>query len=163
MDKPFRILGINHIAISTLNRQGMQQLWVQVFGARADHGFSSEEENVREDVYFLGEPPYQVQIDIMEPIDVAKNPGLTAFPLNHIGLWVDDLPTAFEWMKSKGIRFTSGGIRKGSAGHDVCFIHPKGNADFPIGGGGVLVELVQAPPDVLRSSRQGMSVRSCTS
>ena len=46
------------------------------------------------------------------------------------------------------MRFTPGGIRKGAAGYDVCFIHPKGNDDFPIGSEGVLVELVQAPDDV---------------
>ena len=44
------------------------------------------------------------------------------------------------------MRFAPGGIRKGAAGHDICFIHPKGNDEFPIGGEGVLIELVQAPP-----------------
>ena len=47
------------------------------------------------------------------------------------------------------MRFTPGGIRKGAAGHDVCFIHPKGNEAAPIGGEGVLIELVQAPPHVV--------------
>jgi lactoylglutathione lyase len=28
-------------------------------------------------------------------------------------------------------------------------VHPKGNEQFPIGGEGVLVELVQAPPEVV--------------
>jgi lactoylglutathione lyase len=31
----------------------------------------------------------------------------------------------------------------------VTFIHPKGNAELPVGGEGVLIELVQAPPDVI--------------
>jgi lactoylglutathione lyase len=31
----------------------------------------------------------------------------------------------------------------------VCFIHPKGNDAFPIGSEGVLVELVQAPENVI--------------
>ena len=44
-----------------------------------------------------------------------------------------------------------GGIRAGAAGHDGCFIHPKGSeaAGFPVGGGGVLIELGQAPADVI--------------
>ena len=50
-----------------------------------------------------------------------------------------------------GVRFAPGGIRKGAAGHDVAFIHPKGNDEFPVIGGGVLIELVQAPPDVIRA------------
>lgn len=46
-------------------------------------------------------------------------------------------------------RFAPGGIRKGAAGYDVTFIHPKGNHVSPVGGSGVLVELVQAPPEVV--------------
>ena len=52
-------------------------------------------------------------------------------------------------MTAQGVRFTPGGIRKGAAGYDVSFIHPKGNDEFPLGGEGVLIELVQAPPEVI--------------
>ena len=49
------------------------------------------------------------------------------------------------------MRFTPGGIRKGAAGFDVCFVHPKGNDELPIGGEGVLIELVQAPDEVIEA------------
>jgi lactoylglutathione lyase len=62
---------------------------------------------------------------------------------------VDDLAAAVAWLEGQGVRFTPGGIRKGAAGHDVCFIHPKGGGEFPLGGEGVLIELVQAPRDVI--------------
>jgi lactoylglutathione lyase len=68
--------------------------------------------------------------------------------LNHVGLWIDDLSVAVDWLTEQGVRFTPGGIRKGASGFDVCFIHPKGNDASPIGAGGVLVELVQAPQEV---------------
>ena len=71
-----------------------------------------------------------------------------------MGLWVDDLHAAVAWLGARGVRFTPGGIRKGAAGHDVCFIHPKGNEDSPVGGEGVLIELVQAPPDVIAAFRR---------
>jgi len=64
-------------------------------------------------------------------------------------LWIDDLPRAVEWLTAQGTRFTPGGIRRGASGHDVCFVHPKGNDEFPIGGVGVLIELVQAPQEVI--------------
>jgi lactoylglutathione lyase len=51
------------------------------------------------------------------------------------------------------VRFTPGGIRKGASGFDVCFIHPKGNEATPLGGEGVLIELVQAPPEVIAAFR----------
>jgi lactoylglutathione lyase len=47
------------------------------------------------------------------------------------------------------MRFAPGGIRKGAAGHDIIFIHPKSSEEFPFGGEGVLIELVQAPLEVI--------------
>ena len=58
-------------------------------------------------------------------------------------------PKAVAWMTANGVRFAPGGIRPGAAGYDICFIHPKGNDEFPVGGEGVLIELVQAPPEVV--------------
>lgn len=71
--------------------------------------------------------------------------------LNHLGVWVDDINTAVQWLSNKGVRFAPGGIRPGAAGHDVTFIHPKGNESQPISGCGVLIELVQAPADVIEA------------
>ena len=79
----------------------------------------------------------------------ARKPAVHDPALNHIGLWVDDLAAAVAWLNAQGVRFTTGGIRTGAAGHDVCFIHPKGNEATPLGGEGVLIELVQAPPEVI--------------
>ncbi len=85
----------------------------------------------------------------MQPIDPEKKPAVHTTPLNHVGLWVDDLPAAVDWLTEQGVRFAPGGIRKGAAGHDICFLHPKSNEAFPIAGEGVLIELVQAPPEVI--------------
>lgn len=64
------------------------------------------------------------------------------------------MQSAVEWMKAKGVRFTPGGIRKGAAGYDVTFIHPKGDEESPIGGCGVLIELVQAPSNVIKALKK---------
>ena len=85
----------------------------------------------------------------MEPIDPAAKPAVHTTPLNHIGLWIDDLPAAVQWLSANGVRFAPGGIRKGAAGFDICFVHPKSNDEFPVGGEGVLIELVQAPVEVI--------------
>ena len=87
----------------------------------------------------------------MMPIDPNKSPKVHDPKLNHIGLWIDDLQTCVKWLTEQGVRFTPGGIRKGASGFDVCFIHPKGNEEFPLCSEGVLVELVQAPPEVVKA------------
>jgi hypothetical protein len=55
----------------------------------------------------------------------VQSPRVDTPPLNHIGLWVDDLEAAVKHLTESGVRFTPGGIRKGAAGHNVIFIHPK--------------------------------------
>ncbi|HET9645007.1 MAG TPA: VOC family protein [Burkholderiaceae bacterium] len=147
--RPFRILGVQQIAIGGPDKQRLKALWVDVLGLTVKSTFVSERENVDEDICLLGEGPNAVEVDLMQPLDPDRKPAVHATPLNHVGLWVDDLKQAVEWMTAHGVRFAPGGIRKGAAGHDICFIHPKGSGEFPIGGEGVLIELVQAPADVI--------------
>ncbi len=151
MDKPFRILGLQQVAIGGLDKQRLRALWVDMLGLSVKGNFVSERENVDEDICAIGSGVNEVEVDLMQPLDPDKKPAVHATPLNHVGLWVDDLPKAVAWMTAHGVRFAPGGIRKGAAGHDICFIHPKGNDEFPIGGEGVLIELVQAPPDVVQA------------
>jgi lactoylglutathione lyase len=147
--RPFKVLGLQQIAIGALDKGKLHQLWVDLFGLQITGTYRSASENVDEDICSLGTGPLTVEVDLMQPLDASKKPAVHQPPLNHIGLWIDDLPAAVEWLSRQGVRFAPGGIRKGAAGFDICFIHPKGNEDNPIGGEGVLIELVQAPPEVI--------------
>jgi lactoylglutathione lyase len=148
-DRPFKVLGIQQVAIGGPDKDRLRNLWVDVFGLEPEGHFSSEKENVEEDIVVLGAGPFRVEVDLMQPLDPEKRPRVDSPPLNHIGLWIDDLPAAVAWLEAKGVRFTPGGIRKGASGFDICFIHPRGNEDAPLSGEGVLIELVQAPPEVV--------------
>jgi lactoylglutathione lyase len=148
-NRPFKVLGLQQVAIGASSKEKLRALWVDRLGLEVTGQFRSERENVDEDICTLGRGAFKVEVDLMEPVDPEKKPAVHATPLNHIGLWVDDLPRAVEWLTANGVRFAPGGIRRGAAGHDVCFMHPKGNDEFPFGGEGVLIELVQAPPDVI--------------
>lgn len=151
--RPFKVLGLQQIAIGGESRERLRALWVELLGLSIEGEFRSERENVVEDICALGEGAHRVEVDLMQPLDPAKKPAVHTTPLNHVGLWVDDLAGAVEWLTAQGVRFAPGGIRKGAAGHDVCFIHPKGNEAFPVGGEGVLIELVQAPGEVVKALR----------
>ena len=149
--RPFNVLGVQQIAVGGLDKQRLRRFWVDILGLRFGHSYTSEKENVDEDICETGAGPFTVEVDLMQPLDPAKKPAVHDPALNHIGLWIDDLAAAVAWLEKQGVRFTPGGIRKGAAGHDVCFINPKGNDQFPIGSEGVLVELVQAPADVKKA------------
>lgn len=147
--RPFRILGLQQVAIGGTDKAAMRGLWVELLGVELESHYRSERENVDEDIAVLGTGLSRVELDLMVPIDPQARPRVHQPPLNHIGLWVDDLAGAVTWLQERGVRFTPGGVRKGAAGHDVAFIHPRPSDDAPQSGQGVLIELVQAPHDVI--------------
>ncbi len=143
--RPFSVLGVQQIAVGAADKSELRRLWVDLLGLEVKGNFRSEKENVDEDIVVCGSGAAEVEIDLMQPIDAERKPRVHEPPLNHIGLWVDDLHAAVDWLGRNGVRFAPGGIRRGAAGHEVCFIHPRGSAEAPVGGAGVLIELVQAP------------------
>ena len=149
--RPFKVLGIQQIAIGAPSKDKLRTLWVDMLGLEVTGNFKSERENVDEDICAMGSGVFKVEVDLMQPIDPEKKPAVHTTPLNHVGLWIDDLPKAVEWLTSRGVRFAPGGIRKGAAGFDITFLHPKGSDEFPISGEGVLIELVQAPSEVVNA------------
>lgn len=150
-DRPFAILGLQQIAIGGSDKQALRRFWVDLMGLSYRDTFISERENVDEDICEMGVGDFVVEVDLMQPLDIEKKPRVDLPALNHVGLWVDNLAAAVDWLTEQGLRFTPGGIRKGAAGYDVCFVHPKGNEDFPLSSEGVLVELVQAPDSVINA------------
>ena len=151
-ERPFRVLGVQQIAVGARDKSELRRLWIDMLGLSEKGNFRSESENVDEDIAEAGHGPFAVEVDLMQPIDPDARPRVHEPALNHVGLWIDDLASAVAWLGERGVRFTPGGIRKGAAGHDVCFIHPKGNDASPVGGAGVLIELVQAPPAVVAAA-----------
>lgn len=149
--RPFKVLGIQQIAIGAADKNRLRTLWVDMLGLEVTGNFVSERENVDEDICSIGRGPFKVEVDLMQPLDIDKKPAVHTTPLNHVGLWIDDLPAAVEWLTAQGVRFAPGGIRKGAAGFDICFMHPKASDECPIAGEGVLIEMVQAPPEVIRA------------
>jgi len=150
-ERPFTILGLQQIAIGGSDKQALRRFWVDLMGLSYRDTFISERENVDEDICEMGVGDFVVEVDLMQPLDVEKKPRVDLPALNHVGLWVDNLAVAVVWLTEQGLRFTPGGIRKGAAGYDVCFVHPKGNEAFPLSSEGVLVELVQAPDSVINA------------
>ena len=142
--RPFRVLGFQQVALGGLSKSKLSHLWENLLGVPKIGSYQSEKENVDEDIHKLGRGPFAIEVDLMQPLDPTKSPKVHIPALNHIGLWVDDIEQAVAHLTAEGVRFAPGGIRKGAAGHDVAFIHPKGSDTSPYCGEGVLLELVQA-------------------
>ena len=151
MTRPFKVLGIQQIAIGGPDKQRLQTLWVDMFGLEKTGTFKSERENVDEDICAIGSGPFTVEVDLMQSMDPEKKPAVHTTPLNHIGLWIDDLPKAVECLMVLCFCFLFFFICMGGGGVDSTFLHPKANEEFPIAGEGVLIELVQAPAEVIEA------------
>lgn len=151
--RPFQVLGVQQIAVGSLDKQRLRTFWIDLLGLEYHKSFASQSDNVDEDICLMGSGNLSVEVDLMQPLDLSVKPRVDHPALNHIGLWVDDLAAAVTWLTAQGVRFAPGGIREGASGHDVCFIHPKGDTEFPICAEGVLLELVQAPERVIDAYR----------
>ena len=116
-------------------------------GLQKVHSFSSRSENIDQDVYKIGKGLLgTIDLDCMEPLDETKSPKVHNKALHHIGLWVDDLHNAVEYLNSVDVK-TLGKIRKNSGLYDNAFLDPKS-------AGGVLIELIQAPEEVINEYNQ---------
>ncbi|HRD84208.1 MAG TPA: VOC family protein, partial [Rubrivivax sp.] len=71
-EKPFRVLGIQQIAIGGGDKQRLRTLWVDMFGLQVRSTFVSERENVDEDVCALGQGAHAVEVDLMQPLDPTR-------------------------------------------------------------------------------------------
>lgn len=157
ISRPFRVLGLQQIALGALELDGLHHLWVNLLGLKHVGDFQSTSENVVEEICHLGFGHARVEVDLMRPLDANAKPHVHLPALNHVGLWIDDLHKAVQWLSEQGVRFAPGGIRKGASGHEICFVHPKGNDHYPQGGEGVLIELVQAPAALIEAMSTDLS------
>ena len=83
------------------DKQALRALWVDLLGLTPVGTFRSESENVDEDITTVGKGPMRVEVDLMQPIDVDKRPKVHDPPLNHVGLWIDDLRAAVAWLTER--------------------------------------------------------------
>lgn len=86
VDRPFQILGVQQIAIGSANKAGLDALWNGIFGFEASASKRLEAENVEEDILKVGTAPYEVEVDLMVPIDENKSPKVW----NSMLIWKDD-------------------------------------------------------------------------
>ena len=114
--RPFKVLGIQQIAIGGPDKTLLQKLWVNMLGLAVTGTFKSERENVDGTFCAIGSGPFKVEVDLMQPLDPDKKPAVHTTPLNHVGLWMNDLPAAVAWLTAQGVRFCAWGHTQRGSG-----------------------------------------------
>ena len=75
-DRPFRILGLQQVAVGSLTKAPMLDIWTDVLGLEKVGHYHNIRENVDEDILRLGSKgsPFAVEVDLMSPVDPDKSP-----------------------------------------------------------------------------------------
>jgi len=82
-DRPFRVLGVQQIAVGGLDKSRLRSLWVETLGLELTGTYHSAAENVDEDIAVIGNGPFRVEVDLMQPLDPAGKPQVQNPPLNQ--------------------------------------------------------------------------------
>jgi methylmalonyl-CoA/ethylmalonyl-CoA epimerase len=130
---------IDHLGVAVKSlaeaRTFYERLGLQVMPAE-----TVEAEKVRLAMVPVGES----RIELLEPTSsdstIARFLEKRGEGLHHVALHVNDLAGTVERLKAAGTRLISDDIKIGAGGHLYVFVHPSSS-------GGVLIELVEDPPE----------------
>lgn len=141
---------IDHVGIACRDLDATVALYESTFGLTVVARETHEDQGVREAMLVVAEgrdSPSALggsYVQLLEPLrddsPVGKFLARNGEGVHHIGYGVADVGAALAAIGATGVRLVDERPRHGSMGASIAFLHPK---DL----GGVLTELVQAPPD----------------
>ena len=134
--KPFKVLGIEHIGIAVDDLNGISDVFGDLFGIELRSREIVDDQQVITDIYETGIG----KLEFLKATD--KNSPITRFiekngsGMHHIALKVDNLVAALDYLEGQGIQLIDKSPRIGAEGFKIAFLHPKST-------GGVLIELCE--------------------
>lgn len=125
---------LDHIGIAVKNLDEALKFYQEILGLECAGTEVVEEQKVR--VAFL--PIGDTEVELLESTDeegpIAKFIEKKGEGIQHLAFRVDNIETAIEEMKEKGVRMIDEKPRYGAGGARIAFCHPKST-------NGILVEL----------------------
>lgn len=131
-----RILHIDHVGVASKDMAEALKFFVEKLGMEAKGFETIEDQKVRVAFLPLGEGEIEILESTSPDGPVAKFIEARGEGVQHIALRVDDLDSALEELKAKGVRLIDEKPRIGAGGARIAFIHPKETH-------GVLLELCE--------------------
>jgi methylmalonyl-CoA/ethylmalonyl-CoA epimerase len=127
---------INHLGIATKGIDEALAFWEDALGLENIHTEVVEDQKVRVAMLPIGESRIELLEPISEDSPISKFLEKRGGGIHHIAVEVDDIMTALQNLKDKGMRLIDETPRIGAENCLVAFVHPSTT-------GGVLLELVQ--------------------
>ena len=139
--KPFKILGIEHVGIAVDDLNGISDIFGDLLGLELRSREKIDDQKVITDIYKTesGKLEFLKATDENSPISrfIDKKGG---GGIHHIALIVDDIEVALNFLKEKNINLVDSKPRIGAEGYKIAFIHPGST-------GGILIELCEKKED----------------
>jgi methylmalonyl-CoA/ethylmalonyl-CoA epimerase len=127
---------IDHLGIATKGIDEALKFWTDALGLENIHTEVVEDQNVRVAMLPIGES----RIELLEPTSddspISKFLEKRGGGIHHVAVEVENIETALNELKDKGMQLIDESPRVGADGCLVAFVHPSST-------GGVLLELVQ--------------------
>jgi methylmalonyl-CoA epimerase len=124
---------INHIGIAVNDLESAKEFYTESLGLRVDH------EETLGDMKIAFIPVGEVNLELIQSTSdegvIAKFITKRGEGVHHIAYEVEDVSSALEALKARGVKLVDETPREGAHGTKVAFVHPKSAC-------GVLSELV---------------------
>lgn len=120
-----KVLKVDHIGIAVKNIDESLKFYTEVLGLKCQGMEVVEEQKVK--VAFL--PCGDSELELLESTapdgPVAKFIEKNGEGIQHIALQVENIESALEFLKEKGMRLIDEKPRYGAGGARIAFLHPK--------------------------------------
>ena len=131
-----KILKIDHLGVAVNSISEGKNFWADVLGLEFEGTETVEEQKVTTAFFPVGESEVELLESTSPDGPIAKYLEKKGAGLQHIAFRVENIESALQELKDKGVRLIDEKPRHGAGGAKIAFVHPKAT-------GGILVELCE--------------------
>jgi len=131
-----KVLKIDHLGVAVNSIDQGKNFWTDVLGLELEGSETVEEQKVTTAFFPVGESEVELLESTAPDGPIARYLEKKGEGIQHVAFRVENIESALQELKEKGIRLIDEKPRKGAGGAQIAFLHPKST-------NGVLVELCQ--------------------
>jgi len=131
-----KIIKIDHLGVAVNSMEEGSGFWKDVLGLEFAGSETVEEQKVTTGFFPVGESEVELLESTSPDGPIAKYLEKKGAGVQHVAFSVEDIESALQELKDKGVRLIDEKPRRGAGGKKIAFLHPKAT-------GGVLVELCE--------------------
>ena len=134
--KPFKILGIEHVGIAKKSVEGILEIFSDILGLKFIGNENVMDQSVMTKIFDTGSGKLEFLQATHSDSSITDFINKKGEGMHHVALLVDHLQLALDYLKNKGIKLIDDTPRIGAEGLSIAFLHPKST-------GGILIELCE--------------------